>query len=464
MMRMLAVGGLIAGAAMGLAAAQPERPASTAAGAAPTFSRDIAPILYKNCVSCHQPESMAPMSLLDYKDARPYAKAIRTAVESRRMPPWFADPEFGHFANDMRLADADIDTIKAWVDAGATEGDPKELPPRPVLTHGFKLGQPDIVIDIGQDFVVPAGDDVRRTFVVPTNFKEGKWIRAAEVLPGNFKLVHHVHLSVIADERADGPVDGEGNPLKGRSPALWHIVDGQARLKDTAPVVNDACGDNLPALPNISSNASEGGSWATYLPGKGPDVFDIFGDGSTAKWIPAGAKLVFSMHYAKVPMELPPDRTSVGLYLARTAPAYPVKRLDARNYYFSIPPGAGYQEVKKCLTFTTDKVLVSITPHMHYRGKDARYEVIHPDGRRETVLYVPHYDFNWQQNYRFKQPVPIEKGSRLIITFHYDNSTANRRNPDPGRLVRWGDRSEDEMMTTWTEVIDALPPAHTQQQ
>jgi mono/diheme cytochrome c family protein len=455
-MRTLLYGGLIA-AAVALSTGRTVITGQTAAPG-PTFSRDVAPILYKNCVSCHQPESMAPMSLLDYKAVRPYARAIRSAVESRKMPPWFADPQFSHFSNETRLTDREIQTIAAWVERGAPEGDVSDLPPQPVLTHGFKLGTPDIVIDIGQDFVVPPGDDVRKTFVVPTNFTEGKWIRAAEVLPGNFKLVHHVHMSVLTSEDAKkGPVDEEGNSLRGRSKALWDVVDGQGRLKDTAPAVNDACAPDLPSLPNMSATASEGGSWATYLPGKGPDVFDIFGDGSTAKWIPAGAKLSFSMHYAKVPKELPPDRTSVGLYLAKSPPAYPVKRMDARNYYFLIPPGAGNQEVKKCVTFTADRVLVSITPHMHYRGKDARYEVVHPDGRRQTLLYVPHYDFNWQQNYRFKDPVPIEKGSTLIITFHYDNSPANKANPDPTRVIRWGDRSEDEMMTTWTEVIDALP-------
>jgi mono/diheme cytochrome c family protein len=458
-MRTPAVCGLLAGVGVALAVGQTTLPTGAAE---PTFSRDIAPILYKNCVACHQPESMAPMSLLDYKAVRPFARAIRTAVESRKMPPWFADPQYGHFANEARLSDREIETIRAWVDTGAREGDPKDLPPQPALTHGFKLGKPDIVIDIGQDFAVPPGDDVRKTFVVPTNFTEGKWIRAAEVLPGNFKLVHHVHLSVLAGEAANVRVDEEGNPLGGRSRTLWDIVDGQARLKDSAPAINDACAANQPTLPNMGSTATEGGSWATYLPGKGPDVFDIFGDGSTAKWIPAGSKLSFSMHYANVPKALPPDRTSVGLYVSKSPPAYAVKRMDARNYYFLLPPGGGNQEVKKCVTFTTDKVLVSITPHMHYRGKDALYEVVRPDGRRQTLLSVPHYDFNWQQNYRFKEPVPIEKGSTLIITFHYDNSPGNRANPDSSRLIRWGDRSEDEMMTTWTEVIDALPPAHSQ--
>jgi hypothetical protein len=466
-MRKLLLRGLVTGCAIVagtiLIDGQDRSPAKPASSV-PTFNKDVAPIFYSRCVACHQPESMAPMSLLDYRTARPYAASIKRAVESRVMPPWFADPQYGHFSNEVRLSDREIQTIRDWVDAGAPEGDRKDLPPQPAVAHGFKLGPPDIVIDIGQDFVVPPGDDVRKTFVVPTNFAEGQWIRAAEVLPGNSKLVHHVHLSVLAGDAKDGPVDEEGNALGGRSPQLWDVVRGQALLKDSAPVVNDACASGLPALPNMGITATEGGSFATMLPGKGPDVFDVFGDGSTAKWIPAGAKLQFAMHYANVRQELPPDRTRVGLYLAKNPPAQPVKRMDARDYYFMLPPGADNQEVKKCVEFTSDKMLLSITPHMHYRGKDARYEVLHPDGRRETLLFVPRYNFNWQQIYRLKEPVLIEKGSKLIITFHYDNSAANRFNQNPQRLVRWGDRSEDEMMTTWTEVIDALPPGHVRKE
>jgi copper type II ascorbate-dependent monooxygenase-like protein len=152
---------------------------------------------------------------------------------------------------------------------------------------------------------------------------------------------------------------------------------------------------------------------------------------------------------------MPPDRTSVGLYLAKAPPLYAVKRMDARNSYFSIPPGVGDQEVKKCLTFPADRVLVSITPHMHYRGKDARYELVHADGRRETLLFVSPYDFNWQLLYRFRDPVPAEKGSRLEVTFRYDNSANKRGNPDATQAIRWGDRSEDEMMTSWVEYLDA---------
>ena len=172
---------------------------------APTFTKDIAPILYKNCAGCHRPGEIAPMSLLDYESARPWAKAIRKAVVSRKMPPWFADPTHGAFANDPRLSEQEISRIKAWVDGGSPQGDARDLPPKPTFVEGWKLGKPDIVIDIGQDFAVAPGNDAYEYFTVPTNFTEGKWIRAAQILPGNRQVVHHVHVSLVMDDsRADG--------------------------------------------------------------------------------------------------------------------------------------------------------------------------------------------------------------------------------------------------------------------
>jgi hypothetical protein len=196
----------------------------------------------------------------------------------------------------------------------------------------------------------------------------------------------------------------------------------------------------------------EEGSFTAMLPGKPADVF---GD-ATAKWIPPGAKLRFQVHYAKVDKPQT-DRTRVGFYLASAPPATPMRRFDLRNRYFLIPARAAKHEVKRCYEFEADKLLVSITPHMHYRGKVARYEVVRPNGQRETLLHVPRYDFNWQLLYRFRKPVLVEKGSRMIVTFIYDNSPNNPANPDPEQAIRWGDRSEDEMMTSWIEYLDAAP-------
>jgi hypothetical protein len=411
--------------------------------AAPTFTKDVAPILYKNCVACHRPGEIAPMSLIDYQSARPWAKAIRAAVISRKMPPWFADPRHGEFANDSRLAQSDIETITAWIDAGAPEGNPRDLPPPPKFVEGWQIGKPDLVVDIGEDFVVTPGNDVYKDFIVPTNFTEGKWIRAAHLLPGNRKLVHHAHVYVIEPDQNRAAIDVFGGFSQKEA--------GLVRVRNDAPVINDACKGDSQGLPALSG--FEEGSLATMLPGKAPDVFDLFGDGTTAKYIPAGAKLRFQIHYAKV-AQSGTDRTSVGLYLASKAPEKPLKRVDIRNRFFLIPPGAANHEVKRCYEVEQDKLLLAITPHMHYRGKDATYELVHADGRTEILLSVPGYDFEWQLQYRFKKPVPMEKGSRVIATFHYDNSQNNRANPDPTKAIRWGDRSEDEMMVTWTETID----------
>jgi len=417
--------------------------------ASPTFTKDVAPILYQKCAACHRPGELAPMSLLDYKTARPWAKAIREAVLTRKMPPWFADPRYGEFANDARLTQPEIDTVRAWVDGGAPEGNPQDLPVPPTFAEGWRYGKPDIVIDIGQDFLVPAGKDLYQYFVVPTNFTEGKWIRAAQVLPGNRKLVHHAHVYVMTGAVAP-PSDPSANRTAGKLGGFAEIENGLSRVRLDAPVINDACADDK-SLPNLAG--FEEGSLATMLPGKGPDVYDVFGDNSTAKYIPPGAQLRFEIHYAKAG-EAATDRTSVGLYLAPRPPEKPLKRVDLRNRFFLIPAGAASHEVKRCYYVEQDKLLVAVTPHMHFRGKDATYELVHADGRREILLAVPGYSFDWQLQYRFKTPVLMEKGSRMVVTFHYDNSIGNPANPDPGKAVRWGDRSEDEMMVTWTETLD----------
>ncbi|SPF50601.1 conserved exported hypothetical protein [Candidatus Sulfopaludibacter sp. SbA4] len=419
--------------------------------AAPSFTKDVAPIFYKSCVSCHRPGEIAPMSLLEYKTVRPWAKSIRDAVVRRQMPPWFADPRYGHFSNDPRLSEREIETVKAWVDGGAAEGNPADLPAPPAFADGWRYGKPDLVIDIGQDFPVPAGRDLYADFVVPTNLTEGKWIRAAQVLPGNRKLVHHAHVYAMA---------GEGRSVAGTTTAnapklgdFLEVENGLSRVRNDAPVINDACaGDG--GLPNLAG--FEEGSLATMLPGKPPDLYDVFGDGSTAKYLPAGARLRFQIHYAKVD-QADTDRTRVGLYLAAKPPVNPLKRVDLRNRFFLIPAGASQHEVKRCYDVEQDKWLVAITPHMHYRGKDATYELVHAGGRREILLAVPQYNFDWQLQYRFQDPVLMEKGSRMVVTFHYDNSPNNRANPDPAKAVRWGDRSEDEMMVTWTETLDVPP-------
>lgn len=413
--------------------------------AAPTFTKDVAPILYERCVQCHRPNYIAPMSLLDYKSARPWAKSIREAVLKGKMPPWFADPQFGHFSNDWRLNPRELQVIKDWVDGGAREGDPKDLPKAPEFSEGWKLGQPDIVIDIGEDHHVQPGADIYEHFIVPTNFKEGIWIRAAELRPGNRRVVHHAHVNPVATLNQKGAATIEGM----NSIANYLQRDGKlTRIRMDAPVLDDACAADAPNLPYI--HGAQEGALASYLPGRQPDVFP---DGA-AKWIPPGTKLEFSIHYAKMAAE-ESDRTSVGLYLAPGPPRTVLHRMDLRNFFFLIPPGDANHEVKRCYEFEQDKLLLSITPHMHFRGKDVKYELTRPNGKREVLLSVPHYNFDWQLVYRFQDPIFVEKGSLLTLTAHFDNSANNPSNPDPTKTVRWGDKSEEEMFSNYIEWIDA---------
>ena len=417
--------------------------------ASPTFTKDIAPIFFERCAQCHRPGDVAPMSLLDYKSARPWAKAIRQAVLTRKMPPWFADPQYGHFANDPRLTPREMETIQAWVDSGAKEGDPKDLPRAPSFVEGWRLGQPDLIVDIGEEYKVLPNQDVYEHFVVPTNLKEGVWIRAAELKPGNRRVVHHAHVNPVASADQAGPATIAA--MNSIDRYLEH--DGKlTRIRMDAPVLNDACPADAPNLPYI--RGAQEGALASFLPGREPDVF---ADGS-AKWIPPGTKLEFSIHYARLPAKGETDRTSVGLYFAPGPPARVLHRMDLRNFFFLIPAGAPAHEVKRCYTFEKDKLLLSITPHMHFRGKDVRYEITRPDGQHEVLLQIPKYDFNWQQVYRLRDPLLIQKGSVLTITAHFDNSANNPANPDPGQVIRWGDKSEEEMLSNYLEWLDTKAP------
>ena len=418
--------------------------------ATPTFSKDVAPIFYKHCTSCHRPNDIAPMSLLEYKAARPWAKSIRQAVSSRKMPPWFADPKFGHFSNDPSLTTTELQTITAWVDAGAPEGNPADLPARPKFVEGWQLGKPDIIVDIGEDHQIKLGEDAYEHFTVETNFKEGKWIRAAEIKPGNRQVVHHVHVLLVQDDLKLMEVASTTN-----SPALskYLIREGKlTRIRADAPVVNDACVADLPDLPFLTG--SQEGALASFLPGRPPDTFPA----GTAKWIPPGSKLEFVVHYASTTGKAQTDRTSVGFYLASGPPEQVMRRMDLRNFFLSIPANDDNHMVRRCYDFQDDRLLLSFTPHMHYRAKDATYELTRPNGKKEVLLAVPRYDFNWQLVYRFEKPILVEKGSRLMVTVHYDNSSNNAANPDPKQVVRWGDKTEEEMMTSWIEYLDAPGP------
>ncbi len=425
------------------------------ASAEVTYSRDVAPILYQHCTGCHHPNDIAPMSLMDYKAARPWAKAIREAVLQKKMPPWFADPNVGHFANDLSLSEAERRTIVEWVDEGAKAGRESDLPVAPVYVDGWHIGKPDVVIDIGQDHVVQSSTrDEYVYFTVPTGFTEGHWVRAVELRPGNRKVVHHAHVGVVVEGAPKAKATAEAPKGLTFADYLMKTSDGLRHMKADSPVVNDACAYTGPDIDRL--HIAGEGSLGSYLPGMPPDRYR---DGM-AKWIPAGAQLRFQIHYhaAERSAATTTDRTSVGLIFADGPPAKPLRRMDIDNDFFALPAGSADQEVKQCATFPTDSLLLSLTPHMHYRGKDARFEVVRPGASApEALLVVPRYDFNWQLKYELKEPVFVPKGSRLVITFHYDNSVNNSANPDAAKTVRWGEPSEEEMMSGWVDYVEAAP-------
>jgi len=368
-----------------------------------TFTRDVAPIIYKNCAECHRQGEIAPMSLLTYQEVRPWAKSIRERVAERSMPPWFADPQHGKWANDPRLTQAEIDTITAWVDAGAPKGDDKDLPPVPKFTDGWTIGKPDVVLEMQEEYTVPADGTVPYLyFNIPTNFTEDKWIQALEIRPGNRSVVHHVIAYAQEAGVRDTNAGGEGELRRGR----------------------------------------------THLGGITPNKTGIILKPDTARLIKKGSNIVFQMHYT-TNGQVSKDRTKIGFVFAKE----PGKKLlmtgNAANGRFAIPPGDGNYEVKSTKTFDEDVIITSFMPHMHVRGKDFIYTATYPDGRSEVLLNVPKYDFNWQLTYLPKEPIRLPKGTRLDCVAHFDNSAKNRFNPDPTQTVRWGDQTWEEMMIGW---------------
>ena len=428
-----------------------------------TFSKDVALILYNNCAECHRPNDIAPMSLLSYKEVRPWARSIKEKVVNREMPPWSPDPAYGEFTNDHRLAQRDIDTIVAWVDQGAKEGNPKDLPKTPeFVTGGWEIGKPDVVLQMAEEHTVKPDDpDNYINFFIPTNFKEDVWVQAAEVHPGNRRVVHHVIAFIqtpqmMAKRAEDAKAKGEkmGKRSAGSSP-LFYLDGNLRRVKMDAPVLNNACdqkvaaGGRQPGGNNEGEN--EGMLLAGFAPGTGITVYPP----GTAKRVPAGTTLMFQIHYSAFRGSLKDsvtDRTSIGLIFAKQPPDKMVITSAAANIMFKIPAGDDNHEVVACQTVPRDIQVVNYMPHMHLRGKDMKYEAIYPDGKRETLLWVPKFSFNWQSVYWLKRPVNIPKGTKLIVTAHFDNSTKNKYNPDPSKDVRWGDPTYDEMMIGWMDI------------
>jgi copper type II ascorbate-dependent monooxygenase-like protein len=419
-----------------------------------TFSRDVAPILFKNCTECHRAGEAAPMSLLTYKETRPWARSIKEKVVTKEMPPWHADPHFGQFSNDRRLSQAQIDTIAAWVDQGALEGNPKDLPAPPKFVEGWIIGKPDIVLQMPQEFTLEAsGPDEYQYFEIQTNFKEDVYVQMAEARPGNRKIVHHI-IAFVSPPSKDGKQkqmtkeDFEKYRAEAEKKSIFRNEGFLMRMKPGIPVYDDGC-----ALPNGGNGESldvkqESGGFdllVGFAPGMPPGVMEP----GAVKRIPAGSKILLQMHYSKATGKVEKDQSSIGLVLAKQPADKHVYTRGIANTYFQIPPGADNHQVTSCWTTKEDIHLQTLMPHMHLRGKAMRFEAFYPDGRSEVLIDVPNYSFSWQTVYYLKKQAAIPKGTRIVVTARFDNSSRNKFNPDPKQAVRFGDPTYDDMMIGW---------------
>jgi hypothetical protein len=397
----------------------------------PTFYKDILPLLQNHCQSCHRPGEVAPMPLVTYEQTRPWAPAIVTAIQSGMMPPWFADPQFGHFSDDPSLSPQQIATLLTWVASGTPSGNPQDAPPPRQWAGGWNISKPDIIVSMPKVAAIPADGDVEYTYeIVPTHFTEDKWIQMAEVHPSGPQYVHHAVVYI-------------------RPPDSTWLRHAPIGAPFTASTLSDP-------KERLEAHATTSDLLLVYAPGSSPDRWP---DGM-AKFIPAGSDLIFQVHYT-TNGTAGNDQTSVGLVFAKLPPQQRVITLQLNDHAFIIPPGVDDFRVEVQGTLPNDCTLLSLFPHMHLRGKRFEYDIVRPDGSIETLLRV-HYHFHWQLSYRLAEPRLLKAGTELRAVAWYDNSRNNPHNPDPNATVRWGDQTYQEMMVGFFDV--AVPTTMNKEQ
>jgi len=346
------------------------------------------------------------MALLTYEDAVAWGETIKEVVQEKRMPPWYADPRHGQFSNDRRLRDDELKTVLSWLDSGMPKGDDRDAPPARTFPKGWVIGTPDVIVKLPRPIDVPVqapkgGVPYQYQFVDP-GFKEDRWVVRAEARPDATPVVHHILVFVIPPGKLYNP-DDPGQTLCGTAPG---------------------------EMPMMLANG-------------------------LAKKIPAGSRLLFQMHYT--PNGKPyRDQSSIGLIFAKKPPERRVLTKPIHNLSFivkkvKIPAGADNFKIEGEFTFVRDATVISFMPHMHLRGKSFVYEAVYPDGKKEVLLSVPRYNFNWQSGYRLAEPKRVPKGTRIHCVAHFDNSTKNPHNPDPTKEVSWGDQTWQEMMVGWMD-------------
>lgn len=386
-----------------------EEPGAGGTDGAVTFNRDIAPIVFSNCVVCHRDGEVAPFGLTNYEQTSKRARQIKEVVAARIMPPWKPAPNYGHFANERRLSDAQIGLLAAWADAGAPEGNPDDLPPLPQFPSGWRLGKPDLVVRMLRPFHLYAdGPDLNQHFVVPLGLNQDRLISAIEVHPGNPKIVHHAHVFVD--------------------------TTGQARLLDAAD-------------PNegYTRFGGTGLSSAAYLGGWNPGATPHFFPPGAGRLMPKGGDIVFQLHYH--PSGKPEvDQTEIGLYFAPPGARQVVTDIVLGNVDLVIPAGAPRTTFTAEYTLPVNATLMEIRPHMHLLGKSYQVRALVPTGQELPLIRIDDWDFNWQDSYVFEPMIRLPAGSRIQILVTYDNSAENPDNPNaPPKTVLFGEESTDEM-------------------
>jgi len=379
--------------------------------AAVTFYKDVLPILQERCQSCHRAGEIAPMPLETYAQARPYAAAIRELTTLRQMPPWFADPCCGHFSNDPSLSNEQIATLAAWANAHAPAGSASDGPPARHWEAGWNIDRPDLVLQMPRAKQIPAAGDVAYQYVIiPTGFKEDRWVRMSEIRPSNRAVVHHAVAYI-------------------RPPSSQWLRSGFERDK----------------------HWTDSDILLVYAPGSLPDRWPE----GFAKLVPAGSDIVLQMHYT-TRGRAAEDRTSIGLVFSKP-PSKRVLTLQLTNDSFRIPPGDPAYRAEVHGSLPNDALLLSLFPHMHLRGKTFEYNIVEPRGRIRTLLRIPQYNFFWQLSYRFATPIPLKAGAILQAVATFDNSKNNSHNPNPNAIVTWGEQTWAEMMVGFFDV--AVDPA-----
>ncbi|MFM8933657.1 MAG: ascorbate-dependent monooxygenase [Gemmataceae bacterium] len=393
--------------------------AGVEAAVTPTFNKDVAPILFKHCASCHRPGEIGPFSLLEYKDASKRAAFLAKVTSENRMPPWSPEPGFGHFKDERRLTDSEKSILQAWAKAGAPEGDPDQLPPKPAFESGWVLGKPDLVVELPKEFTVPAsGPDVYQCFVIPLPVTRDEAVVAVDFQPGNAKVVHHA--------------------------ILYLDSDGQGRAK-ADPVTR-----SFPSFggPGIRPTGNIG-AWA-------PGIRPIQLPEGTGRYLKKGSDLVLQIHYHPSGKE-EKDKSRVGIYFSKT----PIRNyvgavgIRTRQWALRIPPDESqFTLVDQSEPLPVAAKAIGILPHMHYLGKEMKVDAKLPDGSEIPLIWIKDWDFNWQGIYGYREPIDLPKGTVIRMRAVFDNSTANPRNPSsPPIRVTWGEQTQDEMCICGVQVV-----------